>query len=104
MAEDDLIESMLAKFIARTEEQIEQSIPLAAGHEDWETAIREAHTIKGTAFNMSGKELGAAAARLEEAFRARNPDETAAALGPLKEAFMRFKAAAERYLDERTSS
>jgi signal transduction histidine kinase/CheY-like chemotaxis protein/HPt (histidine-containing phosphotransfer) domain-containing protein len=103
MAEDELIESMLAKFIVRTEEQIEQSMPLAAGREDWETAMREAHTIKGTAFNMSGKELGTAAARLEEAFRARNRDDTAAALGPLKEAFIRFKAAAEAYLGGRIS-
>jgi signal transduction histidine kinase/CheY-like chemotaxis protein len=103
MAEDELINSMLAKFIACTEEQIEQSIPRAAGREDWETAMREAHTIKGTAFNMSGKELGTAAARLEEAFRARNRDEAAAALVPVKEAFIRFKAAAGRYLNERIS-
>jgi CheY-like chemotaxis protein len=103
MAEDELIESMLAKFVARTEEQIEQGIPQAAGREDWETAMREAHTIKGTAFNMSGKELGTAAARLEEAFRVRDRDEAAAALGPVKEAFIRFKAAAGRYLNERIS-
>jgi signal transduction histidine kinase/CheY-like chemotaxis protein/HPt (histidine-containing phosphotransfer) domain-containing protein len=103
MAEDELLDSMLTKFIVRTEEQIEQSIPLAAGSEDWETAMREAHTIKGTAFNMSGKELGTAAARLEEAFRVRNRDEMAAALGPVKDAFIRFKAAAEHYLEGRTS-
>jgi signal transduction histidine kinase/DNA-binding response OmpR family regulator len=98
MAEDELIDSMLAKFIAHTEEQIERNIPRAVGIEDWETAAREAHTIKGTAFNMSGKELGTAAARLEEAFRTRNRDETAAVLGPVKEAFIRFKAAAGHYL------
>ncbi|MDR2053678.1 MAG: response regulator [Treponema sp.] len=103
MAEDELIDSMLAKFIARTGEQIEQSIPQAVGIEDWETAMREAHTIKGTAFNMSGKEVGTAAARLEESSRARNRDETAAALGLVKEAFIRFEAAARRYLDGRTS-
>jgi signal transduction histidine kinase/CheY-like chemotaxis protein/HPt (histidine-containing phosphotransfer) domain-containing protein len=99
MAEDELIDSMLVKFITRTEEQIERGIPQAAGIEDWETAMREAHTIKGTAFNMSGKELGNAAARLEEAFKVRNRDEAAAALGPVKEAFIRFKAAAGHYLD-----
>ncbi|MDR2784715.1 MAG: response regulator [Treponema sp.] len=99
MAEDELLDSMLAKFIARTEEQVERSIPQAVGIGDWETAMREAHTIKGTAFNMSGKELGTAAARLEEACKARNRDETAVALSPVKEAFIRFKAAAGRYLD-----
>jgi signal transduction histidine kinase/CheY-like chemotaxis protein len=99
MAEDALINSMLIKFIAHTKEQVEQSIPQAAGAEDWETAMREAHTIRGTAFNMSGKELGNAAARLEEAFKTRNRAEAAAALGPLKEAFIRFKAAAGHYLD-----
>jgi CheY-like chemotaxis protein len=101
MAEDALIDSMLEKFIARTEGQIVQDIPLAAGREDWETAIREAHTIKGTAFNMSGKELGTAAARLEEASRTRDRDKMAAALVPVKEAFIRFKAAAGRYLDNK---
>jgi CheY-like chemotaxis protein/HPt (histidine-containing phosphotransfer) domain-containing protein len=98
MAEDEMIVSMLAKFIARTGEQIEQSIPQAAEAEDWETARREAHTIKGAAFTMSGKELGTAAARLETAFKTIDRDEMAAALPPVKEAFIRFKAAAEQYL------
>jgi signal transduction histidine kinase/CheY-like chemotaxis protein len=99
MAEDALIDSMLIKFIAHTKEQVEQSIPQAAGAGDWETAMREAHTIKGTAFNMSGKELGNAAARLEEAFKTRNRPEAAAALGLVKDAFIRFKTAAGHYLD-----
>ncbi|MDR1128169.1 MAG: response regulator, partial [Treponema sp.] len=99
MAETDLIDSMLVKFIARTENQIEESIPQAARLGDWETAMREAHTIRGAALNMSGQELGAAAARLEQAFK--NPDhaETAGALALVKEAFARFKTAAEAYLN-----
>jgi hypothetical protein len=47
---------------------------------------------------MSGKELGTAAARLETAFRTIDRAEMTAALPPVKEAFIRFKAAAEQYL------
>ncbi|MDR1351811.1 MAG: response regulator [Treponema sp.] len=103
MAETDLIDSMLVKFIARTGNQIEESIPQAVRLEDWETAMREAHTIRGAALNMSGQELGAAAARLEQAFKNPGHVETAGAMALVKEAFARFKAAAGAYLNGRTA-
>jgi HPt (histidine-containing phosphotransfer) domain-containing protein len=102
MAQDKMIDAMLVKFIAHTKDQLESSIPQALAAEDWETALREAHTIKGTALTMSGKELGAAAARLETAFRTVDRDEIAAALPPVQEAFTRFKTAAERHLRKET--
>ncbi|MDR1411539.1 MAG: response regulator [Spirochaetaceae bacterium] len=101
MAETELIDSMLVKFIARTENQIEESMPRAARIGDWETAMREAHTIKGVALSMSGKELGAAAARLEQAFKNTDRAGAAAALALVKEAFARFKTAAGSYLGGR---
>ncbi|MDR0452114.1 MAG: response regulator, partial [Treponema sp.] len=101
MAETELIDSMLAKFIARTEKQVEESMPRAVRLGDWETAVREAHTIRGAALNLSGKELGAAAARLEQALKEPGRAEAASALALVKEAFGRFKAAAMAYLGGR---
>jgi HPt (histidine-containing phosphotransfer) domain-containing protein len=99
MGEDELIKSMLVKFIAHTEEQIGQSIPRALRAGDRESAMREAHSIRGAAYSMSGKELGAAAIRLEKAFKDADSAEIEAALAPVEEAFCRFKAAAKDYLE-----
>lgn len=41
----------------------------AAGKEDWETAFRAAHTLKGVAANMSLEGLRASASELTEALR-----------------------------------
>jgi signal transduction histidine kinase/CheY-like chemotaxis protein len=101
MHNEAMARTMLAKFVERTEVQIKNNIPEAAAAEDWERAMRESHTIKGTALTMSGEELGQAAARLETAFRTLDREELKAALPLLGEVFSRFKAAVEVYLRER---
>jgi HPt (histidine-containing phosphotransfer) domain-containing protein len=95
--EEETARSLLARFITRTADQI-GAIPGLAERQDWESARREAHTIKGGSLTMGGRELGKAAARLETAFRNVDRAEMEAAYEPVKEAFVRFRAAAEAYL------
>jgi HPt (histidine-containing phosphotransfer) domain-containing protein len=97
MNEEETARSLLARFVTRTADQI-SAIPALAGRQDWEGARREAHTIKGSSLTMGGKELGRAAARLELAFKNMDRAEMKAAWGPVKEAFVRFRAAVKAYL------
>jgi CheY-like chemotaxis protein/HPt (histidine-containing phosphotransfer) domain-containing protein len=97
MDNEEAAKSLLTHFIERTEPQI-AAIPVYAGNEDWESARREAHTVKGGALTMGGRELGQAAARLELACKNKDKPEMTAALPPTLEAFARFKTAASSYL------
>jgi signal transduction histidine kinase/DNA-binding response OmpR family regulator/HPt (histidine-containing phosphotransfer) domain-containing protein len=97
MNEEEIARSLLPQFIERTALQI-GAIPGLAKRRDWESARREAHTIKGSALTMGGRELGRAAARLELAFKDVDRAGMKAAWGPVKESFARFRAAAEAYL------
>jgi signal transduction histidine kinase/DNA-binding response OmpR family regulator len=99
MGDMETAKSLLAHFIDRTGEQI-GAIPGLMEKEDWISARREAHTIKGSALTLSGKELGAAAARLETAFKNTDLPEMEAAFPPVKEAFGRFKAETARFLQD----
>jgi HPt (histidine-containing phosphotransfer) domain-containing protein len=99
MGDRDAVKPLLAKFLERTEEQI-AAIPGLAEKEDWASARREAHTIKGSSLTLGGKELGQAAARLELAFKNVDKPEMTAAYPPLAEAFTRFRAAALAYLED----
>ena len=92
----EMVLSLLPRFITRTQAQLE-SIPDLKKAGDWQTAYREAHTIKGAAFTMSGEELGKAAARLELAFKNIDRNEMETAFPPLEEAFHRFRKAAEEF-------
>jgi CheY-like chemotaxis protein/HPt (histidine-containing phosphotransfer) domain-containing protein len=100
MDDTEMAKSMLTRFLDHTGRQIAREIPKSMEAEDWETAMREAHTIKGSALTMSGRELGEAAARLERAFKTVDRAGMAAALPPLTAAFTRFKAAACAYIKE----
>jgi signal transduction histidine kinase/DNA-binding response OmpR family regulator/HPt (histidine-containing phosphotransfer) domain-containing protein len=89
--------SLLRKFIEHSEAQI----GLLKGLEeagDREEARRIAHTIKGGSLTLSGKELGAAAARLEKAYKNADTAEITSAYEPFVQAFGRFKTAAEIFL------
>jgi CheY-like chemotaxis protein/HPt (histidine-containing phosphotransfer) domain-containing protein len=95
---EEMASSLLEHFLERTKVQLED-FPALLAAEDWETARREAHTIKGAALTLSGGELGKAAARLEGASKNRDRPETEAAFEDLKEAFARFGAEAARFLE-----
>ncbi|MDR1107874.1 MAG: response regulator [Spirochaetaceae bacterium] len=93
----ETVKSLVVRFLKRTEVQIGELSGLIQ-QEDWEEALRIAHTIKGSALTLSGKELGQAAARLELAAKNRARDEITAGLPPLREAFTRFKSEVRRFL------
>jgi HPt (histidine-containing phosphotransfer) domain-containing protein len=97
MGNMDLVRSLLLRFIDRTIRQV-ADIPGIAESGDWETARREAHTIKGSARSMSGMDLGDAAMRWEDACKSK--DLVALfSLGPeMTEALARFRTAAEQFL------
>jgi HPt (histidine-containing phosphotransfer) domain-containing protein len=97
MGNEELVRSLLRRFIERTEGQI-TSIPGLAERGDWDTAVRETHTIKGSAWNLSAQDLGDAAMRWEESCKSRDPVELTARGRDCAEAFTRFKALVEPYL------
>jgi HPt (histidine-containing phosphotransfer) domain-containing protein len=97
MENTTLVKSLLVRFMERTERQL-ADIPLFAEQGDWETATREAHTIKGSARSLSAPELGDAAARWEEACKTGDTLAVWALVPEMGEAFGRFKAAVNRYL------
>ncbi|MDR2370461.1 MAG: response regulator [Treponema sp.] len=99
MGDMNAVRPLLIKFLERTGEQI-AAIPGMAEKEDWESARREAHTIKGSSLTLSGKELGQAASRLELAFKNMDEPEMKAAYPPVAEAFTRFRAAALAFLED----
>jgi signal transduction histidine kinase/CheY-like chemotaxis protein/HPt (histidine-containing phosphotransfer) domain-containing protein len=88
---------LLTQFIERTEAQL-AALPGMVERQAWEDARREAHTIKGSALTLGGRELGGAAARLELSCKTEDAAEAAAALPAAWEAYGRFKAAVEKYL------
>jgi HPt (histidine-containing phosphotransfer) domain-containing protein len=92
--------SLVTQFIQRTEEQI-AAIPVLDKAGDMESARREAHTIKGSALTLGGKELGNAAARLELAYKNDDKAEMIAAYPPVGEAFGRFREAVRPFLESR---
>ena len=74
------------------------SLPALIGRGDWDGVRREAHTIKGSSLNLTGKELGAAAARLELLAKEGDASQAPAALKELVAAFDRFSQAAARFI------
>jgi signal transduction histidine kinase/DNA-binding response OmpR family regulator/HPt (histidine-containing phosphotransfer) domain-containing protein len=95
----ETIKSLMVRFLDRTRDQI-KAIGENLEKEDWETARRDAHTIKGSALTLSGRELGQIAARLELAFKNVDRSEMTAALPLLGDAFDRFAGEVELFLRE----
>ena len=99
MDNDEIACSLLQRFIDRTEGQLDYILTVEKA-QDWETARREAHTIKGAALIMGGRELGKASGRLELAYKNQDLQEMKDAYIPVKEAFDRYKTTAEEYLKQ----
>jgi CheY-like chemotaxis protein len=96
LGREDVLRSVLASFLQTTEEQIARFLS-ALEDGDWETVRREAHSIKGGAWNLSAQALGEAARLLEETAAAGKTDSSAEALAGLQGEFERFKRAAAPY-------
>ncbi|MCL2318730.1 MAG: response regulator, partial [Treponema sp.] len=75
---------LLSRFVDRTGNQL-KTFPDLEKAGDWESARREAHTIRGAAYTMGGAELAKAAARLEMAYKNIDRDEMEAAHAPLRD-------------------
>jgi signal transduction histidine kinase/DNA-binding response OmpR family regulator/HPt (histidine-containing phosphotransfer) domain-containing protein len=103
MGDRDSAKDLLKKFVDRSEEQI-AALPRLEQGQNWEEARRIAHTIKGSAATLSGKELGGAGAVLEKIYKAAlEGAESGAAVTEkarleLAASFARFKKAAEDFL------
>ncbi|MDR1654532.1 MAG: response regulator, partial [Treponema sp.] len=97
MGNEESVRSLLERYLERTAEQI-NSLPNLIAEADWETAFREAHTVKGSALTLGGRQLGEAALRLESACRNKDRAEAEAAFPPVRAAFECFRAAAEAWL------
>jgi CheY-like chemotaxis protein len=95
----ETVNSLLVRFIERTESEL-GTIPQKEAAEDWEEGRRIAHTIKGGARTLTGKELGYAASLLEEAFFNKDTQGIADALVKVKEGLSHFKEAAEAFVKE----
>jgi HPt (histidine-containing phosphotransfer) domain-containing protein len=100
LGNEEMAVSLLDHFLERTQGQIE-TFPALLAAADWETARREAHTIKGAVLTLSGGELGKAAARLERACKDREEPETEAAYQEVQAAFARFRDEAGKFLEAR---
>jgi len=90
--------SLLADFLERTTGQLEGMSDLIKNR-NWEELYQAAHMIRGSVMTLSGMELGQAAGRIENAYKQNDPDEMAACFPVVVEAFKRFKAAAEEYIN-----
>jgi HPt (histidine-containing phosphotransfer) domain-containing protein len=91
---------LLSRFIERTGVQL-KNFPALKEAGDWETARRDAHTLKGAAFSMGGTELGNAAAVLVQACKNASREETEAAYPLVQKAFSNFKKEAEEYISSK---
>jgi CheY-like chemotaxis protein len=97
MNEGELARSMLSRFLERTGPRLEAVPGLWEGG-DWETARREAHTIRGSALTLGAMALGEASRRLEAALLAGKGPEAEAAYPPVRTAFEDLRKAAEPFL------
>ncbi len=93
----DSVQKLLVRFMERTEAEL-VSLPELIKTQDWETARREAHTIKGSALNLAAAELGQTAARLELDIKDTKLEDIHADLEALNGAYGRFKLIAERLI------
>ena len=97
MNEEKTVLPLLSRFIERTRNQLE-NFPVIKASGGWADARLEAHTIKGTASTMGGKELGKAAGVLELACINASVEEAEAAYPRLLEAFEKYKTEAEEFI------
>jgi len=93
--------SILSIFLKRTQNQIEnfQNLEKAG---DWDSARRDAHSIKGSAGSLGGGKLREAAARLENACRSDSKAEVKTAFPLLCEAFALYRGKAEEFINSRS--
>ncbi|MDR0554882.1 MAG: Hpt domain-containing protein [Treponema sp.] len=90
MDNHEMIQSVLSRFIQRTEEQLEEFGGLVE-RKEWDAARLAAHTIKGSALSLGAEELGRRAALLEQSFKNAAAEDIPSGLFLLREAFTAFR-------------
>ncbi len=95
----DIVLELLVKFMDRTKESV-RSIDKAADAADFETVTREAHSIKGSALNLSAQRMGQAALVLEKAAKAADEKGTEEAVERLREEFFEFAQYAQYFVTQ----
>ena len=96
-SDEEIVLPLLARFIERTEGQLENFRALITSV-NWADARRDAHTIKGTASSMGGRELSKAAGVLELACINASAEETKTAYPLVLEAYAKYKKEAEEFI------
>ena len=102
MNNEEMALPLLSHFVERTKSQLEE-FPALKIAEDWETARRYAHMIRGAALSMGGSELGKAAIRLEKASLAETKDDVNGAYLAVCNAYDRYKIEALKFISDRTN-
>jgi CheY-like chemotaxis protein/HPt (histidine-containing phosphotransfer) domain-containing protein len=97
----DAAVSILSIFLNRTQNQIE-NFPNLEKAGDWDSARRDAHSIKGSYGSLGGAKLREAAARLENAYKSDSKAEVKTAFPLLCEAFARYRGKAEEFINSRS--
>jgi HPt (histidine-containing phosphotransfer) domain-containing protein len=98
--DEEIILPLLARFIERTGGQLENFRALLTSG-NWVDARRDAHTIKGTASSMGGRELSKAAGILELACINASTEETETAYPHVLEAYVKYKKEAEEFINDK---
>ncbi|MBA7623512.1 Sensor histidine kinase RcsC [subsurface metagenome] len=92
MGKEEVVRRVLNLFISKVEEQL-KIIQDALGQDDFERVRAEAHSIKGSAWNLEARQLGDAAKGLEDAGRERQKQSAEYKLSEANEAFAHLKRA-----------
>lgn len=90
MGNEALLEKFLHKFL---EDDNYQRLVQAINHEDYDDALRAAHTLKGVCGNLSMHELYRLTGQQVELFRQQKPEEAKALLPAVEQALENIKAA-----------
>lgn len=100
MGKKEVVIKVLHSFIDKAKHQL-PAVLEALQNEDFETVHREAHTIKGGAWNLEIKKLGDKAKVLEDTAREGLLQESLEAFEELQAAYSEFLSVVDQYLTEK---
>jgi PAS domain S-box-containing protein len=98
MGREDVVRNVISSFIDNVADQLSQ-IPAALASGDLERVSREAHSIKGGAWNLEARPLGDAAGKLEDTSKAGDRDAAGIAFQELQKEYKKLKAAAASFFE-----
>jgi len=96
MGKEEVVKKLLSSFTDKVEGQI-KALKAAVKNQDFEVVRAEAHSIKGSAWNLQAKNLGNAAAELERAGKEKLKAGAQKYLAELQKIFILFKGGISKY-------